>query len=323
MLFPKWRKRYIPSCLGYIRDIIPIYPTLSLFLLYLCFVFPIKAEAQEIKFHFSDETYPIMRIIHPDLQTYHESESHFLWHVTDNMSSEYAMTLALTGQCEEAQGLLKTGTNDEHMFYLGNCFILTNQNELAINAYRSLLDGLTDYQPIYIATSSNLAWAYQNIGQPEDAQSILLDLLTLCEQTTHCTVYDRAQLYTMQARLLAESFQYDEAMQIIENAISEMPDYPQHYVTRGQIQLLLYEWDEALADFDYAIELYKQTPNNNKYAEALFYRGVTNYTMLNREQALDDFLRLTSPTLYPHNRYLLAQTRQFISTIRVELNLNP
>ncbi|MFN8373314.1 MAG: tetratricopeptide repeat protein [Anaerolineae bacterium] len=60
---------------------------------------------------------------------------------------------------------------------------------------------------------------------------------------------------------------------------------PELYVLRGNITLLIYEWDRVLADYNAAIEL---SPD---YADAYFYRGILFYTRAEYQPALDDFAR--------------------------------
>ena len=70
----------------------------------------------------------------------------------------------------------------------------------------------------------------------------------------HMTALAIARL-TQRAWDHALAFEYDAAIDTASHAITLAPDDPAPYVLRGQMILLLYEWDRALADFDQAIML--------------------------------------------------------------------
>jgi tetratricopeptide (TPR) repeat protein len=82
----------------------------------------------------------------------------------------------------------------------------------------------------------------------------------------------------------------DERITAASTAIAQNPDDPLLYVTRGMSYVLIYEWDNALADYTRAIAL---DPSG---AEAYYLRGVLYMSAPDgsaetRQKALADFER--------------------------------
>lgn len=149
----------------------------------------------------------------------------------------------------------------------------------------------------------------------EDNTSSFFDLLptTLNETDPDINaVYKQlvVEALTLSSRIYARDFQFDRAIQDMNQAIELMPDNPGLYVERGQRILLIYEWDRVLADYNTAIAL------DPAYADAYFHRGVLFYTQGPREQAVPDFERYLD--LAPDGQYA-AQAADFIADIAVEL----
>lgn len=108
---------------------------------------------------------------------------------------------------------------------------------------------------------------------------------------------------------------YNAALADISIAIALDPVNPVFYILRGKMYLAIYEWDNAGADFDHAIEF---SPN---YAPAYFHRGVLYYSILQtglttREYALADFQRYLE--LDPDGEFA-AQAAEYIENIEREL----
>ena len=101
------------------------------------------------------------------------------------------------------------------------------------------------------------------------------------------------EILSRRAEIQALDFDYDAAIAGMDRAIAlaeGMPDYGASglaalYTQRGQMILLLYEWDRVLDDYNRAITL------DPDYAEAYYHRGILFYTQGPRENALDDFER--------------------------------
>jgi tetratricopeptide (TPR) repeat protein len=83
------------------------------------------------------------------------------------------------------------------------------------------------------------------------------------------------------------------------------------YVQRGQVYLLLYEWDKVLDDYNTALEL------DPMYADAYYYRGVLYYSVrFEREKAIPDFERYLE--LAPGGA-LAEKAAQYLTDIQTEL----
>lgn len=97
-------------------------------------------------------------------------------------------------------------------------------------------------------------------------------------------------VYTSRAKLHNQFAHFDEAITNFNAAIELAPNDPKLYLLRAQTYLLLYEWDKVLADCNKAIEL------DPTYAEAYYQRGLLYYSILQAgsslyEEALADFQR--------------------------------
>ena len=125
----------------------------------------------------------------------------------------------------------------------------------------------------------------------------------------------RLNLLMGRARHLATTFDYDGGIALVDEGLNIAPQSAALYTLRGELTLLLYEWNHALEDFDKALDL---DPN---YSPAYFQRGVLLYTMADREAALHDFE--TYLDLNADGPYQDFAT-QYITHIETELDtLNP
>lgn len=125
----------------------------------------------------------------------------------------------------------------------------------------------------------------------------------------------RLNLLMGRARYLATMFDYDGGIALVNEGLSIAPQSAALYTLRGELTLLLYEWNHALQDFDKALDL------DPDYSPAYFQRGVLLYTMADREAALHDFetyLDLNADG--PYDDF----AAQYIAQIETELDtLNP
>ena len=117
------------------------------------------------------------------------------------------------------------------------------------------------------------------------------------------------------ARHLATMFDYDGGIALVNAGLTIAPESAALYTLRGELTLLLYEWNHALDDFDQALVL------DPGYSPAYFQRGILLYTMADREAALHDFetyLQLAASG--PYHEF----AAQYIMQIETELDtLNP
>ncbi len=146
-------------------------------------------------------------------------------------------------------------------------------------------------------------------------RTLLLALLLLagCATLAETSV----TLYTTRARAQAAGFDYTGAIASMDAAllVAQTNGFPARqraelFALRGQIIILTYEWDRALADYNTAIAL------DPTYADAYFLRGVLYYSLAERERALADFQQYLA--LAADGPYA-AQAAQYISSIETEL----
>lgn len=195
-------------------------------------------------------------------------------------------------------------------FYEGNCALMQGDYEKAISLY-SVTAHETYLLTPYRFTLVNLAWALFQGGRRREAFAELDFLFDqgLAEATLFAWE-KRTQLHVLE-------FDYDaaiaDATQALDLCLKVSPftfNCAAAYTLRGQMYLLLYEWDKVLADYNTAIEL------NPNYADAYFYRGVLFYTQGPRENALADFERYLE--LAPQGDHA-DEAAKHIESIRTEL----
>ena len=116
-----------------------------------------------------------------------------------------------------------------------------------------------------------------------------------------------------QAQRYIREFKYEDALRTAEDALQIVKNggYPPEYVAkfhllRGQMWHAVYEWDNALTDFDTAVELAPE------YPEAYYLRGTFFAGRSELDLALDDLQRAVA--LDPDGRYA-ADARAAIATI--------
>ena len=125
---------------------------------------------------------------------------------------------------------------------------------------------------------------------------------------------------TAQAQQYVRESDYGAAVSEMNTAIDLNSENPKLYILRGQIYLLLYEWDKSLDDYNTAIDL---APDD---ADAYFYRGVLYYSVLQtgqalHEDALADFRHYLE--LAPQGDHA-GEARDYVDKIEAELAaLNP
>lgn len=131
------------------------------------------------------------------------------------------------------------------------------------------------------------------------------------------------KLYTKRAHRYALNNDFDAALADINTALDiyyDSVDSPFNidpdvlaplFVQRGQIYLLLYEWDNVLDDYNTALQI------DPDYADPYYYRGVLYYSVrFERENAIPDFERYLE--LAPDG-LLADKAAQYLTDIRAEL----
>ncbi len=220
------------------------------------------------------------------------------------------MVLYAGNYFRQAEAYLTTVQQDDLMsgsisFYLGNLALAREDYESAIQLF----------QQIERIPKSNLAWAYLQNGQEDEAFSFITnEINNAIENNVHPSISYflevRAILYTL-------IFDYDNAIADIDEAIAVAEENNFHnsslarlYTIRGEIIFLIYEWDRVEDNFNMAIEL------NPEYDRAYFQRGVLYYTMARREDALADFQ--TYLDIQPNGIYA-DEAQSYIESIEIEL----
>jgi len=194
-------------------------------------------------------------------------------------------SLTVVSERQEVEGYLN--------FYLGNCAILVGDLDQASQLFQHSLETFNGEIQWNVGLSNNLAWVHLQNGH----SNLAFDLMAHTLSSTSGSPNSQLLALVHRSQLYALDFRYNEAIADVDAAIALMIDkddelrngvyswssLPELYVLRGQMVMLLYEWDRVLADYNTALEL------DPTYADAYFYRGVLYYSVLEREQALADF----------------------------------
>ena len=198
-------------------------------------------------------------------------------------------------------------------YYLGNIELIKGNQVSALDLYNDQYWLSANGYPTFYGT--NLAWTLLQTGDSAEAIKIMTDGVEGYEGIGYRRylklLIDRAQLYAL-------TFDYTSAIADLDTAIDharsnnyEKEEIASLYKLRGDIIMLIYEWNRALDDYNRAIEL---DPN---YTEAYYRRGILLYTMVEREQAITDFE--TYLQLDPDGQF--AETaHQYIDDIQNELS---
>ncbi|GEM_PF-6118891 len=226
-------------------------------------------------------------------------------------------------QCDHASEYFNSaldlvGENAEFMtmalyFYLGNCSILQSDLVDAIEQFESGLN-LTDVIWNSLELPTNLAWSYLQVGDAESAYQLLDDVWTQISESDFSRPDTTWEFLMLRADIKALNFDYTSAIKDMDSVIELMgsdDQIAQAYKQRGDIIMLIYEWNRALDDYNMAIEL---APF---YAEAYYRRGILYYTMVERENALADFE--TYLELDPAGQFV-PFAEDYIANIQAELD---
>lgn len=200
-------------------------------------------------------------------------------------------------------------------FAIGNCLLFTGDADSAVLYLVKTVDLLADdekVQPFQIMPAYvNLAWAYIQLNDLEPARSRLDELVELSQNFSSVI---QAQVLETRSKLLALMFDYTSAIQDMDVVIGLFKSdvaLARAYKQRGDIIMLIYEWNRALDDYNMAIEL------DPDYAEAYYRRGILYYTMVERENAIVDFERYIA--LDRGGQYV-ESAEKYIISIQTELD---
>lgn len=210
-----------------------------------------------------------------------------------------ALALYAAGACENAAPLLDDSSSPVMAFYRGNCAVINNNLEAAIDHYEA---ASTSGAGAYI----NRAWVYVQLARNDEAFASLRGMTLPFENASLVWVLSK------RAELHALAFDYDRAIADVTAAIALDPQNAALYEQRARHIFLIYEWDRVLEDYSRAIEL------DPTFAEAYFGRGVLYYTQGPRENAIPDFKRYLD--LAPDGQRAEAAA-EYISEIEVQLDL--
>lgn len=143
-------------------------------------------------------------------------------------------------------------------------------------------------------------------GMPPESLALRVAdrLVTACDGPQTC-----ATAHALRARVYAHNFDYGAALVDVDRALTYRPDDGALYLQRGQVNLLLYEWDRSLEDYNRGLEY---SPDSE---EIYYYRGLLYYTWLRRDEAQRDFERVL--LLAPRSGKA-AEVRRYLQAIEAE-----
>lgn len=251
--------------------------------------------------------------VSPLVMRYLEPEYYALENNTESAEDFItAMLLYDLERCADAVPLLhRMREKDATLTYtIAICAIETGK-------YTAAIDWLgTESNLSSLNYTTTLAWLYIQIGEPEQAQQ------TMSARGELDDILDESEValrfFVNSAQLYALGFDYTSALEDMDRAIAlaeemgvEESKFAELYTLRGEIVLLTYEWDAALADFNTALEF------DANYAPAYFERGILYYTQAQREEALTDFQMYLELAPDSENAEL---AQQYIESIELELD---
>lgn len=252
----------------------------------------------------------------------------------DEQALKVLITTILYGRAryEDALDLLSSvETSDQDMsgtyfrasLLQGDCYLMLGDYEGALLAYQQAHEWELTYlsQPS-LPLVTDIAWVYLQLNQQDEAFALIQNTLDSYESTPGNLPYETiviVNILTNRAQLYALALEYDLAIADMDNAIElaetdredfSPTDLAELYVLRGQMVILLYEWDRVLENYNTALAL------DSEYAPAYYYRGLLYYSVLEREDALADFEHYLS--IAPDEEFAgTAQT--YAESIRIEL----
>lgn len=202
-------------------------------------------------------------------------------------------------------------------YYLGNIALLDGNISWALDYYEISSLGY----------STNLAWVLVQLNETDKAIDHLTEMVDYSEGLSAYPVWlrNRAHIYALAFDYTSAIGDMNTAINYVESEVFDADLYLEAYIEphgiagllstlykeRGDMIMLIYEWNRALEDYNTALEL------DPDYAEAYYRRGILLYTMVEREDAITDFERYLE--LNPEGQFAESAT-DYIASIQVELD---
>lgn len=261
-------------------------------------------------------TNPPLRSVSPVLYAHprlNESDAAVFIEGDSALDMTVGILLYSVGRCDMAEAYLwplllrDASTVYTAGFHQSACALIQQDYPIALTTLNTILS-IQDTPP-RPEPAVNLAWLYLTLGHQQRAFNVL-------EQadeslSAHSPSANRIDFLTRRAQLFALGFEYDAAIADVDAAIALAPDDPALHVLRGQMVILLYEWDRVLENYNHALEI------DPLFADAVYFRGVLYYSVLARDEALADFERYIQ--LAPQGAHAIEAAR-YIDSIRAELD---
>lgn len=247
---------------------------------YSTFAWPLEPQA------ISTFDFGVDVVIPPDQTNTEDAASIVIRGLAAYMNGDCPQAISFLSKIEQYEAQLGPTAREGASFYRGNCALLTGDYERAATLFTDALN--SDLESAQISTRINAAYA---LSQAVDGLTYLEATSTLMfayAETSVITSREEALLRSRYGYALLQDNQFDAAREAMTEAIAIQPADASLYVLRGQVNIALFEWDNAFADYSTAIEL------DSTYPTPYYFRGILHYSILQtgistREDALADF----------------------------------
>ncbi|MEO1287115.1 MAG: hypothetical protein AAFV93_05055 [Chloroflexota bacterium] len=224
-----------------------------------------------------------------------------------------ALALYSAGYLNEAEELLLSISEDQDTFYYENVQFILGNIQLLNENYDTALEY---YEPLdRDITRENLVWLYHYLGRPDDAYELLnydIDRLRDSSEENRLSL-----LLPIRARLFALDFDYDNAIADMDEAIEIAEENELNTTRLAELYTIRGEIIFLIYEWDRVEEDFNTAIElDPSYSPVYFQRGVLFYTMARREDAQADFeqyLELESDGIYAE------QAQTYIESIETEL----
>lgn len=185
------------------------------------------------------------------------------------------------GRCDipEEKTALDTVDEDVRAVYEGNCALIAAAEADDPETLHNTAFHAFEQAVALREARTNRVWLVHETGDT----AFTRELISLEILTPDVTDADAAFWYAKRGQFAALDFDFQAALRDFDRAIALMPDDPRLLTLKGEVYLLLYEWNNAKAAFDGALAL------ESDYAPAYFQRGILLSTMTETKKANADF----------------------------------